>query len=252
MRPVALALMLAAGLAVTAKAQAIPDPVATDQGAAQALFDQKDYAGAARLWQIAAARGAPEAKLALGLMADQGLGQPRDHSRAFQWYLDAGSDGLAEAQFNVGVMLDAGIGVAADPGAALVWYTRAGLRGHARAQYNAALLLARGETGPADPLAARYWFSRAATLPASKAQLDRLSTPQDSAQHSRPDVIFQAQTSDRIELIWSGANAARYGVEVISVPQDAGPYGEPLALVVTPGTGAIADFAASDHKVLWR
>ncbi|TMV13598.1 tetratricopeptide repeat protein [Arenibacterium halophilum] len=263
MRYIALALLLLAQLAngaAPARAQDGAAPVEAGPDAAQQLFDQKDYAGAARLWQIAAARGSSQAKLALGLMADQGLGQPRDHARAFQWYLDAGSDGLAEAQFNVGVMLDSGIGVSRDSRAALVWYTRAALRGHARAQYNTALMLAADDpangsgktTGSADPKAARYWFSRAATLPASQAQLARLDGATATVVGDRPDVIFQAQSAGRIELVWSGAGAARYGVEVVAIPDAAQGYAEPLALVVTPGTGAIADYTAPDPQVLWR
>lgn len=242
MRPVlriAAAICLVAGTSVAAPS-------------AQDLFERKDYAGAARIWQEEAAEGSLEAKLALGILADRGLGQAPDPEAAFGYYLEAATEGLAEAQFNVGVMLDAGIGMERDPASALVWYSRAGLRGHLRAQYNAALILRSGDGAPQNSGLAAYWLRRAEALPAAREALGSLDKAREESPRA-PNLIFEDMSDSHAEIVWTALpGSATYALEIVAAPVDGGDYDEPLALSVTQGSAMLQTLAASSDGLLWR
>jgi uncharacterized protein len=86
------------------------------------LYLAKDYAGAARLFERAAAAGNPMAELQLGYQNEFGEGMPQNLNEAARWYAAAAEHGNAIAQRNLGSLYENGKGVPEDWVQAAKWY----------------------------------------------------------------------------------------------------------------------------------
>ena len=86
------------------------------------LYLAKDYAGAARLFQRAAASGNTLAELQLGYQNEFGEGMPQNFTEAARWYTAAAEHGNAIAQRNLGSLYENGKGVPEDWVQAARWY----------------------------------------------------------------------------------------------------------------------------------
>jgi hypothetical protein len=84
-----------------------------------------DYAEGARLLQIAADKGIPEAMYDLAVSFEDGLGIKQDEAKAFEYYLRAAIRGDADSVFNVGRCLFYGLGTREDQAQAQIWLERA-------------------------------------------------------------------------------------------------------------------------------
>jgi hypothetical protein len=226
-------------------------------------FDRKDYAEALRLWQQEAGAGSADAKLALGLMNDLGLGMPRDPEAALAWYLEAAGAGLAEAQFNAAIMLDAGLNTARDLPAAAALYARAGLNGSIRARYNLAVLYQTGEGVPRNLDLARYWLSQVEdSLPAARLRLAEIeAAPRPSRVGSGMPVqlfgaVVEADSGRRGELVWAaepGPPDSAFLVQVATLATEVDRAGILLGLRRTEGSAIampLPDYAGDD--LAWR
>lgn len=253
--------MIGARVLLIAAAVALAGPPAGAQGGAddvargEAAFAAGDYVRAAALWSAAAARGDPEATLALALLRDGGYGGARDPGAAFDLFLKAARMGLDRAQFNVAVMLDAGLGTDRDARAAMLWYTRAALRGNLRARYNLGLLLESDAAGPADSARARFWYEAAASLPAAAARL-RTVVPEGApdAAGQAPEMLFASREGGMVELVWrpAGSGGGAFEVEILDVPDAGGDYAPPVAAWRTAGTGLLRDDPSAGRPTALR
>lgn len=128
-----------------------------------------DEAGAAKLYQQAAAAGDPIGKCRLADSLLNGRGVPIDPTRAVRLYQEAADAGVPEASYSLGQCYADGRGVPQDTAAARQAWTKAAESGYAPAQFKVGTGLMAGHTGPGAPpappqdaAAAARWFERAA------------------------------------------------------------------------------------------
>jgi hypothetical protein len=88
-------------------------------------FIKRDYEEAARLLQLAASAGVPDAMYDLAVTYEKGRGIAKNEREAFEYYLRAAIRDDAKAIFAVGRCLFWGIGVAQDQHIARIWLDRA-------------------------------------------------------------------------------------------------------------------------------
>ena len=138
--------------------------------AADAAFDQWNYAEALQRYRKLAEAGSAPAEARLGQMYQGGLGVARDYGEAANWYRKAAAQGDAGAEAALGSFYRDGRGVPRDPAEALRWYTLAADSGFVPAQMLIAFMYARGQSVPKDCAAARGWFERAASQGADAAR----------------------------------------------------------------------------------
>ncbi len=120
----AACLMLAAGLLLSAcGADSAADKENAVLKEAQAAYHQKDYATAAKGFQILADRGNARAQFFLGEMYLNGNGVKQDYAQALKLARAAAEQGSAEAQYTLGGMYERALGVPQDNVQALVWYS---------------------------------------------------------------------------------------------------------------------------------
>lgn len=87
----------------------------------QAAFARHDYARAAAVFRVEAARGKATAQTYLGYLYWRGLGAPRDFALATRWWRIAADQGEPTAQFFLGLACDKGQGAPQDSVTAEVW-----------------------------------------------------------------------------------------------------------------------------------
>ena len=83
-----------------------------------------------------AKRGSPEARLALGVIYEEGQGVEQDYERAFDWYQKAARQGFAPAQLRLARMYYFGRHVRQDNFLAYVWASLAASQGDEIARRN--------------------------------------------------------------------------------------------------------------------
>jgi TPR repeat protein len=162
-------------------------PVLMQVSQADRLFRQAqeaDAAGkaadgleAARLYQLAMAKGHPLAAGHLGVLYAAGRGIPRDKAKARKLCLraapavkEAAGRGTAAARFLLGEMHRGGLGVSRDAREAARWYRQAAEQDHEAAQEELGLLLANGRGVEKDPGEAARWLRKAAEKGRPRAQ----------------------------------------------------------------------------------
>lgn len=109
-----------------------------------------------------AAKGDPEAQLALGMRYAEGDGVIQSDKEAAKWFALAARQGLSEAQYQYGLALLNGRGVVQDYKAAFEWIEKPAMRGYARAQYSLGELYRYGTGTAINKPRAYLWFNLAA------------------------------------------------------------------------------------------
>ncbi len=109
-----------------------------------------------------AAKGDPDAQLALGMRYLEGDGVIKNDAEAAKWFGLAARQGLAEAQYRYGLALLEGRGVVQDYKAAFDWIAKPAQRGYAPAQYSLGELYRYGTGTAIDKSRAYLWFNLAA------------------------------------------------------------------------------------------
>lgn len=124
----------------------------------------KNYAEAARHYQIAADVGYAPAQNALGLLYVMAHGVAQDHQRAYELFSKAALSGDGDAMGNLGSMFANGYFVKRDDAKALDWYEKSIDAGNAFALAQAGVMYFNGQGTPRDYRAAAEYFRQAADL----------------------------------------------------------------------------------------
>jgi hypothetical protein len=126
----ALVLMLAAATALAQK------PPGADEAfkKAEALAEKKDYAGAMRLYRIAADQGHLESQNDVGMFYLMGMGVPKNVAEGAKWLRKAADAGHPTAQRNMGFLYMEGMGVKKDRNEAIRWLKKSAAQGDEDAQ----------------------------------------------------------------------------------------------------------------------
>ncbi len=109
-----------------------------------------------------AAKGDPDAQLALGMRYMEGDGVIKNDTEAAKWFALAARQGIAEAQYRYGLALLEGRGVVQDYKAAFEWIAKPAQRGYAPAQFSLGELYRYGTGTAVDKAHAYLWFNLAA------------------------------------------------------------------------------------------
>ncbi len=112
---------------------------------------ERNYAEAARLFEIAAAKEHALANYSLGLLFLRGQGKGENPHRAFAHIRYAAWKGIVAAQYDLGTMFATGTGT--DPNAfeAARWVEKAAKAGHAEAEIEYAVILFKVDAPPENP-----------------------------------------------------------------------------------------------------
>jgi TPR repeat protein len=165
----AASILLIAGFASAAAAQAPDDKVARDAVTlleGYASYKMGQYEAARSTWLRLAEAGNPTAMLNLANLYEQGQGVPADPGQAVAWMRRAAESGYAPAQLNYGLMFENGRLLPRDLSAAASWFEKAAAQGDRDAAFNLGILLLVKEQNPerraASRAEARRWLSLAA------------------------------------------------------------------------------------------
>lgn len=90
----------------------------------------RDYAEAAKWFQLSADQGLAESRFMLGMLNERGYGMPPDFLEAIKWYRQSADQGYLPAQFELGNMYALGKGVPQNYTEAYLWYSIAAASGH--------------------------------------------------------------------------------------------------------------------------
>lgn len=148
---------------------------------------KKDYAEAAKWFQLAGAQGHVKAQYYLGVLYGTGEGVTRDDAEAAKWWQLAAAQGDANSAWLLGGAYSNGQGVAQDYAEAAKWYRLAAAQGHADAQHSLGVLYSAGKGVAQDYVRAYMWDHLAAAQgsPGARRFVDnaaRLLTAQQIAQ----------------------------------------------------------------------
>ena len=119
-----------------------------------------------------AAKGNPEAQLALGACYHEGKDIDKDPAKAFGWFKKSADQGNVVAQYIVGVCYQSGDGVQLNDVEAVKWFTKAAQNGNADAQKSLGLCYDKGKGVNRDPEESFHWFKKAANQGNTDAQYD--------------------------------------------------------------------------------
>jgi TPR repeat protein len=144
-------------------------------------------------WEQAAAQGDAKARVALGMLYENGWGVPQDYAKARQWLEQAAAQGDAGAQYNLGQLYYDGQGVPQDYAKARQWYEQAAIQGHAKAQNNLGGLYTFGEGVPKDDIQAYMWLNLAAAHSMGDEQNQAADNRDVVARRMTPAQIAEAQ-----------------------------------------------------------
>jgi len=114
---------------------------------------ERNYAEAARLFEMAAAREHALANYNLGLLFLNGQGRPENPHRAFAHIRFAAWRGVVAAQYDLGTLYATGTGVEANAFEAARWIEKAANAGHPEAEIEFATTLFKVDAPPGDATA---------------------------------------------------------------------------------------------------
>lgn len=177
--------------------------VANAQNNLGAIYDNgdivpQDRKEAAKWWKLAAEQGYSAAQESLGRMYYRGEGVLQDHKEAAKWWGLAAAQGIVSAQFALGVMYDKGEGVPQDYKEAIRLLNLAAEQGDANAQSVLGAMYYIGQTVPQDLVLAHMWVSiAAATTNSEKQKIDLIETRGVVAQKMTAEQISEAQERAR-------------------------------------------------------
>jgi len=160
--------------------------------AADAAYQNGDFATALRLSRPMADQGDARAQTLVGLIYYNGRGVPRDDPEATRWFRRAADQGDATAQFYLGVVYFEGRGVPQNYFEGAKWYRRAADQGNAQAQYNLGIMYMNGEGVPQNRVNAHMWFNLAAAHFSASSPRNR-----DAAARNR-DLVARKMSREEI------------------------------------------------------
>lgn len=150
------------GHTLAGSSQASDSPEAlTRQANRLRQYGNPGFAGAARLYKLAAQRGYAPAQNNLGAMYEDGLGVVPDLAEAARWYHLAAKQGEAHAQHSLGVMLLSGRGVKKNSEKGIYWIHQAANQGHASACADLGRFYTTGNYLKRNSAKAIYWWKKA-------------------------------------------------------------------------------------------
>lgn len=130
--------------------------------AAYEQFNLKNYAEAARLYNISASQGNPIAQFSLGFLYLKGLGVQQSFLDAAYWYNKSAAQGNINALTGLSALYYSGNGVAKNYSEATRLSRMAAERGNATAQFNMGLTYERGIGVQKDMNEALIWYKKSA------------------------------------------------------------------------------------------
>ena len=166
-RTTGLAIGLIGLLAAPLPAHAQADPLAVF--ACERAYGETRHGDAAALCRPLAEAGSADAQAIMGTLHQNGQAVARDYAEAARWFDLSARQGHVEAQFNLAALYNYGAGVARDLVEAYAWYDLAADAGNGDAAAGRALVekrgpsppqLARPENRPQPPLYRRPWARR--------------------------------------------------------------------------------------------
>jgi TPR repeat protein len=95
-------------------------------------------------------------------MYHKGQGVDQDFHAAVQWFQSAAAQGAVNAQVNLGVMYANGDGISQDFKEAMKWFRLAAVQGDTLAQFSLGLMYERADGVPQDFVRGHMWFIVAA------------------------------------------------------------------------------------------
>jgi hypothetical protein len=156
---------------ITAATAACNDAIARYPDVPRFVFEagrvataRKDWAGAKRLYEQAAAAGYAMAMNNIGSIYEGDEGFPRSYAEAFRWYGKAVAAGEPIAMIDQGWLYEKGLGVARDPVEAARLYGVAAKAGIPDGMNNLGLLYLRGTGVKRDYAEARRLFEQATAM----------------------------------------------------------------------------------------
>lgn len=135
-----------------------PDLMETAFREGVSLYEDGEYAEAARAWLAPAKHGHAGAQFSLGVAYATGNGVAQNLSTAIQWWNEAAQHGHPSAQVNLGLLYWRGIGVERNLAKARLWWRQAADHGDAAAQFHLGAMSATGEGSPLDFNDAIHWW----------------------------------------------------------------------------------------------
>ena len=139
-----------------------PAPPGQDQiDEGRRLYDAKDFAGAAKVFQKLAEQGNPKGQYRIAYLYERGEGVRQSYAEAVRWYRKAADQGHAKAQNHLGVMYEDAIGVKESWAEAVRWYRKSAEQGEAEGQFNLGRAYQFGLAVPQDRQEAIRWFDKA-------------------------------------------------------------------------------------------
>jgi TPR repeat protein len=139
-----------------------PAPPGQDQiDEGRRLYDAKDFAGAAKVFQKLAEQGNPKGQYRVGYLYERGEGVRQSYDEAVRWYRKAADQGHAKAQNHLGVMYEDTIGVNENWAEAVRWYRKSAEQGEAEGQFNLGRAYQFGLAVPQNRQEAISWFDKA-------------------------------------------------------------------------------------------
>jgi hypothetical protein len=166
---------------------------------------RRDYAEAAKWYQMAAEHGDAIAQNNLGSFYQYGLDVATNYTQAVALYKQSAAQGFMSAQSNLGYMYDYGLGVPVDKAAAISWYRRAADQGYPDAMLNLGVSYMTGEGVARDLPQAFMWLDCARWLtqfsPDMRTKWRIRGVLDDLKQHMTSD---QIRDGERLSREWSG------------------------------------------------
>ena len=125
---------------------------------------------AARLYQVGADEGDPDAQYWLGVALQTGGGVPKDDRKSASWFKAAADAGHALAQHAYGHALATGLGVRQDAAGGVAYWRRAAEQGVVDSTFNLAMAYRDGTGVARSEAESRKWMNKAAALGDKDAQ----------------------------------------------------------------------------------
>lgn len=221
---------------------------AVDAGfeAANAAFEEKDYAAALRGFQPLADRGHAEACFYVARILEKGLAGTTDEAAAQRMYLRSASGGVANAMSNLGFMYSRGSGVPKDPSKAVDYFLMAAYSGGFDGALNIGVAYGTGQGRQRDLVESHAWNSIAADLGFEQAQRNLGIAEKEMSQLQK----LSAKTRRRdLEAELRGETAPKYPIPMLpaagGVAAVEGPAGASLEEDAAGGTSELPQAGGS-------
>ena len=158
------------------------------------LYEHKNYAQAANVFQRAAVRGNAEAQRRLGFMYYHGEGVVQDNKRAVTLFEKSAEAGDIESASNLAKMYEFGMGVEQDDARAAEWYRKGAEMGDPASQFNASIMYYKGQGVARDRIEAAKWWTVAMTMTQGGALAETICALVGSAEAKlTPEEIAQGR-----------------------------------------------------------